>query len=207
MNCDEQRLLGGANLLRVGGEFVQFATATLIGSATYRLTNLLRGRFDSDVELAHPSGTDVYLLDPGQMVTFREPRDRIGSTIVVRVHGPDGTGAEAALTLTGQGNRPWKPAHIRAADVIGGLQLSWIRCCKEGGPWLDGVESPFGASREAYSVRISDQSGGNIYFEAAEPAAHIESQTLSGLGPRPWRLEIRQLGDFAAGRPQFHLIK
>jgi hypothetical protein len=201
-SCDEGVLLSGSNLLRIGGEFVQFATATPIAPATYALTHLLRGRFDSEAVVLHPNGSTVYILDPRAITKVKLPRDCIGGIVIARVYGPDGSTAETELTLAGLASQPWKPSHLEAADVQGGVQISWVRRCKEGGPWLDEVEAPLGASREAYTVAVSDQLGNRVEVQVTEPIILLSDEALTALGPRPWRVEVRQLGDFTASSPQ-----
>lgn len=205
-SCSEDALLQGANLLRIGDEFLQFATARLVGDSTYRMSELLRGRFDSEVTAEHPIGTHVALLDPAAMMTLKVPPDRIGSTMTARVFGPDGIEEVTSLRLTGLGIRPWKPAHVTTAQGQEGLSLSWVRRCKEGSPWLDGVDAPIGASREAYDVLLSDASGRSLQMQVTDTKALFAHEELSVLGARPWRLEIRQLGDFVASEPRICFI-
>lgn len=205
-SCDEGAFLQGANLIRIGDEFLQFATATLVGKFTYRLSDLLRGRFDSEVGAEHPVGTDVALLHLRAMTTLKVSPDRIGSTMTARVLGPDGIEEVTSLRLTGEGIRPWKPAHVTATDVQGGLSLSWVRCSKEGSPWLDGVDAPTGASHAAYDVLLRDSSGASLQMQVTDTKALFSTEELSVLGARPWRLEVKQLGDFVAGEPRIHFI-
>lgn len=205
-SCNEDALLQGANLLRIGDEFLQFATASLVGDSTYRLSEFLRGRFDSEVKAEHPTGTRVALLDPAAMTTLKVPPDRIGSTMTARVLGPDGIEEVTSLRLIGLGIRPWKPAHVTTTQGQEGLSLSWVRCCKEGGPWLDGVDAPIGASREAYDVLLSDASGKSLQMQVTDTKALFADEELRVLGARPWRLEVRQLGDFVASEPRICFI-
>jgi hypothetical protein len=135
------------------------------------------------------------------------PPDSVGSQIRARVHGPDGGLAEASLTVSGSAARPWAPEHLNVRETNAGLSLTWLRRCKEGVTWRDSVDAPLGARRESYAVRLSDAQGHVIDRETGTPAVTIDPQSYSHFGPRPWQLEVRQLGDFAAGIPLIHKIK
>ena len=62
---NDLEVLDGANLLLVGHEMIQFATAVQIGSLTWHLSNLLRGRYGTEWAMGlHQPGEPVLLLDP-----------------------------------------------------------------------------------------------------------------------------------------------
>lgn len=204
-SCTESALLSGANLLSVGEEFIQFATARPVGGASYILSDLIRGRFDSCVR-THDSGSPVLLLHASALSSVRLPIDRIGSKLCATAYGPDLATADTDLTLSGLNARPWAPDHVDTVEVEEGLQLSWIRRCKQGAPWLDEVEAPVGASQEAYAVKLSGQTGQVVEFTTATSSALVDAATATRVGARPWKLEIRQLGDFAAGNPRILFI-
>jgi hypothetical protein len=102
---------------------------------------------------------------------------------------------------------PWAPEHVVVSELESGLQLSWIRRCKEGAPWLDGVDAPLGTKPELYSVSLTGGNGKSFDLKTNVPSAHIDTQRLNDLGPRPWHLKVRQLGNFAPGRPYIHIIE
>lgn len=148
----------------------------------------------------------MHLLDPAAMSIFKVPRDRIGIPISAQVFGPDDMIAEANIAVSGWAAQPWAPTHVTVSETLNGLNLAWVRRCREGGPWLDGVDAPLGSSRELYTVALEDALNGRVEMQSDEPSVFMPSQMLAQLGPRPWRLEIRQLGDFAAGKPFVHTI-
>ncbi|NJC06928.1 hypothetical protein GGQ97_002721 [Sphingomonas kaistensis] len=206
-SCDESALLAGANLGWLDGEFIQFATAKHLGRARYELSGLIRGRFDSGVAVVHDSGSQFIMLAPTAFTTLKVSHANIGATFVAKVHGPDGTVAEATATIKGLAAKPWTPVHLSAADVADGLAVNWVRRCKEGAPWLDAVETPIGSSREAYRVRLTDQENVTLELETSTSSAVFAAQSLASLGARPWRLVIVQLGDFAASREAILTVK
>jgi hypothetical protein len=205
-SCDEAALLAGENLLQLAGEFMQFSVAQPLGDATYRLAGLLRGRFDSAIAAEHVSGCRVLLLEAAAIKKVKLPRDIIGSRVTAQVHGPDDSVAEASLAISGSAMKPWSPDHLCVHETDAGLHLSWIRRCKEGTPWPDAVDAPLGANRQAYAVQLSDTQGHVVELNTDASAFTIETRAYSHLGLRPWQLEVRQLGDFAAGNPLIHDI-
>jgi hypothetical protein len=72
--------------------------------------------------------------------------------------------------------------------------------------WLDEFDALLGSSHELYSVSLSDTLNGTIELQTGQTHAQVTPIMLDRLGPRPWRLEIRQVGDFAAGKPLVHVI-
>lgn len=203
----EAALLHDVNLLYVDGEFIQFAQAEPLGDACYRLSNLLRGRFDSTTGSTHPSGTRVVVLDPERCAIVRVPRQCIGLTASIRVHGPDGAIASDEAVVSGRAVRPWAPCNVTVVESDGGLQVSWTRRCKEGLHWLDQVDAPLGSSQERYLVRLSSELSRQVIVETMTPSVTIDGQMLRQLGPRPWQIEIKQMGDFAAGNSSLHVIR
>jgi hypothetical protein len=81
-----------------------------------------------------------------------------------------------------------------------------VRRCREGTSWLDEVDVPLAPKREVYVVRLSDNQNHDVQLETSSPEAVIGAQSQTDFGPKPWRLEVRQLGDFAAGNPLIHNI-
>ena len=68
-SVSEASVLNGANVAVLGDEVIQFANATLINPATYRLSTLLRGRFGSEYAMgSHGAGERFVLLDAVAML-------------------------------------------------------------------------------------------------------------------------------------------
>ncbi|WP_338505003.1 phage tail protein [Sphingomonas kaistensis] len=205
-SCTDEAMFAGANLICVDGEFMQFAIAKPMGAAKYELSRLVRRRFDSGRDAPHDAGSSAILLDPASLATFKVPREVVGTVFTARVSGPDNAAAEATLPVAGTAARPWAPAHLNVRETAGGLELSWVRRCRDGGAWLDNVDAPLGSSREAYRVTLRDGLGMTIEAHSDSPHSVISSIMLDQMAPRPWRLEVRQIGDFAAGNPLVHII-
>jgi hypothetical protein len=69
------------------------------------------------------------------------------------------------------------------------------------------VDAPLGTKPELYSVSLTGGNGKSFDLKTNVPSAHIDTQRLNDLGPRPWHLKVRQLGNFAPGRPYIHIIE
>lgn len=145
-------------------------------------------------------------MNAGSYCTFRVPRERWGATFAALAYGPDDLTANASLAVVGLAGTPWAPDHISVSDTEDGLQVGWVRRGMAGVPWIDGVDTPVGASREAYAICLSDQAGSQFQIETDTSSVFIARESLIHFGARPWLLEVRQLGDAAAGNVRTHPI-
>lgn len=206
VSVDEAALLAGANLLHVGGECIRFSRALPLGASRYELSGLIRGCFDTVATAPHELGALVHVLDASTYRTFQIEPGQLGATFEARLYGPDQATADASLTVHGVAQRPWAPAHIETSTSANGLQISWVRRGRDGQAWLDGVDAPIGASREAYTVSLLGQEDRRLDFETSAPDLFVSTASLAVLGSRPWQLEVRQLGDLAPGNIGNHTI-
>ena len=164
-SASDRAVLEGANLLALGDgarwEIVQFADATLQPDGTWHLSRLLRGGFGTDAFLPElwPEGTMAVLLDQAvQQVTL--PLAARGLSRLWRI-GPAGRPVDdrSYRTLSagfmGAGLRPYRPVHLRARAVAGGLDIGWIRRSRMDGDSWEGFDVPLGEERELYRLRIA----------------------------------------------------
>lgn len=197
---DRDALASGANLLWVNGEYLQFGTATFDGDS-YVLSELIRGCNGSEIEVAHPAGSPVIFLDPTRLTIVQLDVNSVGQAISAEVHAASGASATASLEVRGLAAKPWRPGHLRLEESSEGIRASWVRRCKPGIPWLDHVDSPLGYAREIYHVTIEGSTGQRIEKEVEEPTIAVSKDESAALGPKPWTLSVRQIGDFVAGEP------
>lgn len=162
-------LLGGANLMAIGHEnnpdhweLLQFRDAHLLPSGNYRLSHRLRGQAGSDGIMPQqwPTGARVVMLGaqtPRQITLSAQARG------VARRYrfGWAGKGyedpsyREQTHAFNGNGQRPYRPCHLRAKpDGTGGLTLTWIRRTRIEGDGWQGIEVPLGEESEAYLVQV-----------------------------------------------------
>lgn len=61
-SCTFDQLLSGSNVAIIGNELIAFQNATLIGTKTYRLDTLLRGRWNTDDEISNHNIGDQFIV-------------------------------------------------------------------------------------------------------------------------------------------------
>lgn len=113
-----------ANFCFVGkdglGEYLQFKTATKVGTATWELTNLRRGRRGTDHAIAtHASGEEFVLLgDEGVFRIVYSDTSEWGNEFTFRgvtLHQDSDDADEQTFTNTGEGKRPFSPVNVEGS--------------------------------------------------------------------------------------------
>jgi hypothetical protein len=153
-------LLRGANAALVGGEIIQFQTATLAGPGQYVLSGLLRGRLGTDDAIAgHAPGARFVLLDGTEAIA--RVRDGLALAGVVNtyravsLHQPFGDAAPFSFTNSARSLRPYAVVHLAGArDGAGNLTITWHRRTRVPSPWADGADAPLGETAERYEIDI-----------------------------------------------------
>ena len=149
-------VLNGANGLAVGSgdswELMQFTTAELIGQDMWRLAGLLRGQQGS-LTAGAPAGAIAVMLDEAPARMRLAPAER-GLPLVWRA-GEAGRASYQTISVEGLSNRPWSPAHCRAARrADGGFDLSWFaRDRRDGDRWEGDAH---GADPLRFRLRVLD---------------------------------------------------
>ncbi|MBL8844444.1 MAG: glycoside hydrolase/phage tail family protein [Hyphomicrobium zavarzinii] len=160
------QMLAGRNAAAIrneagGWEVLQFETATLVGEATYELSNLLRGQGGTEREMrnALPAGATFVLLG-GEIARVDLTAGEIGAPLYWRF-GPanrdiaDRSYATEIHTFTGRGLMPLSPAHVRGARTGGGdITISWKRRTRVGGDSWDAAEVPLAEEGERYEIDV-----------------------------------------------------
>lgn len=177
-SADEGDVLNGANTMLIENqdgewEVLRFATATINGSYSYILSDLLRGLKGTEHAMRDPvpAGARVIVYNAA-IVQTSIPSSLIGFSLNWK-SGPAsediGSSAYTSLTATlaGKGRRPLSPVHFKGArdSGSGDWSLSWIRRTRIGGEndWRDGVtDVPLGEDSEAYRLQILDGPGGTV---------------------------------------------
>lgn len=164
-SVDRLDVLAGENALALqtpdGWEIMQFRDASLVAARTYDLSGLIRGRLGTEDKIQGnlPAGAGVVALNNALVPINMSPGD-IGVEYwwkVVRAGRPDsGTFTPERHTFTGEGRRPWAPAHVRGArDGSGNLTITWMRRSREGSSW-GLAQAPLAEEVEKYEVDILD---------------------------------------------------
>ncbi|MFM5918221.1 MAG: phage tail protein [Novosphingobium sp.] len=197
----------GVNRALIGGEVIQFASATPLGGGRWQLSGFLRGRGGTEASIdGHASGEPLVLLDGSG--TALDPV-AIGDTpeaMVAAIGLADNVAATSAIALRGIGGRPLSPVHAKfSQDTSGAVQLSWVRRSRGGWAWSDGVDLPLNEQNEAYTVTFG--SGASI---AATWECPNQNLTLSGaeysslMASIPLgNFAVRQRGDRGVSEPLY----
>lgn len=127
-SVDYATLLRFYNRAVIGDEIIQYETVTDLGSKTYRLSGLIRNRYDTD-PVAHAAGVRFVLIDSA-LAFVQAQQWMLGAQLHFRAVSI-GTSADSyvwqpytfskALSQT-----EWQPVWVRAKDVGSDIQVSWI---------------------------------------------------------------------------------
>lgn len=201
----EGAVFGGGNALVIEGaggwELVQFRSASLVGDGVWRLSGLLRGQQGTEA-VGAPGGAVVVFLDQTP-ARANSPRGERGLPLIWRAGpagGPAGGGgvSELGFTATRLHERPWSPAHLRAAArTDGGFDLGWIARARIDGDRWDGEAAGFASSR--FRVQVLDGADERRAFEVEASAATYMAADLAADFPggldADSRIAVAQWGD------------
>lgn len=164
-SATEQQVYAGANLAWIGpstgqgGEYIQFATATLVAPQTWELSNLLRGRRGTEYAVATHGPSETFVLMLASSVGRANygssdwNRERIFRPVSVYQEFDDA--ADQAFTNTGEGKRPLAPvAPMIVRNDLNDITLSWVRRTRLEVPGLGNGFVPLGEESERYEVEI-----------------------------------------------------
>jgi len=190
-------VLAGANIAAIETtpgvfEVIQFVSADLVSSQTYRLGTLLRGQAGTEAAMVPTlsAGARFVLLD-GAVALLDETADQMGLAQQWRygpANRPIGNLAYRTdtRTFTGIGRRPLSPSHVRGARSGGDLAISWKRRTRIGGDSWSQIEVPLAEDSEAYQIDVL--SGASVV------------RTLSATSPAVTYTAAQQTADFGAAQ-------
>lgn len=178
-SCTETELLNGANAAWIGGEIIQFQTATLAGPGLYVLSHLLRGRRGTeDAAGAHTMGEDFALLQSDSIAFAPAQATERNAGFAFRALASGQSLGDAQDTIFTYGFatlRPLAPANVsgsRASGIGSDLTLSWKRRARLNAEWVDYVDAPLDEPSELYDVEImSGVSAVRTFSALTVPAA------------------------------------
>ena len=156
-------ILNFHNAAILGSEIIQFMTAELVDTDTYRLSGLLRGRSGTEHKIAmHEVGDKFILLDQNNISTFAIGSEYWYTDVAMRI-GPRSDSVlndsykDYTFIPQGTSQRPWSVCHIKAKrDEAGNLLATWKRRTRKNGAWKDYADVPLSENSEAYEVEILD---------------------------------------------------
>ncbi|MGE3622964.1 MAG: phage tail protein [Bdellovibrionales bacterium] len=203
-SCTPDDLFNGANAALLGGEIIQFQTATLAGPGLYTLSNLLRGRRATETAAgAHAAGENFVLLKDGAVVFLPALLTDRNKNYQFRALSPGQSLGEAQdhdFTYGLSTLRPFAPVHVkgaRAAENGSDLTLSWIRRARLNADWVDHIDAPLDEIAELYDVEIMN--GGSVMRSFAGLTSPAVTYTAAqqtadwGTAPAAYTVKIYQI--------------
>lgn len=161
----ELQVLNGAGIFVLGAqgryEIVQYMTATLIGTNTYELSGLLRGRRGTEWAMGlHQIGDAFVLADARAWQRLNPGTAEIGlSRYFKAVTSRDSLTATSSQTFsnTAVGLECYAPVHLTGErDGSNNLTINWVRRTRIGGEWRDYVDVQLGESEMRFDVEVWD---------------------------------------------------
>jgi hypothetical protein len=194
---DEAEVLAGANHIAIetdagAWEVVAFADAELVAPGQYRLTHLLRGRWETDVEMGTASAGNRVLLLDGRVKLLTVPAAWLDTTVELRSYAgtTDADGSLADVEIDLDPVLPLPPVHLTAARVGGNdIAFSWVRRSRADTDSWAGDDAPLDFSPEAYRVTI---------FSAGTPVRTIDTTVAAAT-----YTSAQQTADFGAPPSSF----
>lgn len=195
-SCTFERLLEGDNLCALGGELLQFRTATQLTPGRWLLTDFLRYRSGTERFTGlHVPGERFVLIDPAAIVPIESNlRGRQVIYRAVTVGSPVTAGTDVTVTETHEALRPLAPLHLNVAAVGTSYVAKWVRRTRVPAPWLDGSDAPVDDAPLQFRVRAWFDN-----FDLINAVVGVPEITFgTGLALANYRLEVTQLSSSGA---------
>ncbi len=179
-SCTETQMLNGANISLLGGEIVQFQSATLLGPGLYELGSLLRGRQGTQEECGtHRTGEAFVLLSESTLQflpALLSQRNQSFSFRAVSLGGSIATAQNLSLTYGMKSLQPLAPVHLKASRSGGAgteMTISWVRRARMNGSWVDYIDVPLDETQELYDLEIMDGENVIRLFENVDVTSQV----------------------------------
>lgn len=193
------QLYNGGNLCVIGDEVLQFKTATLVGTDTYTLSGLLRGRLGTEREIPdHQVGERFVLLTKETIFRFESPVSLLGQPVLYRAVSVGMTlssSYDTEVTEQQVALKPLAPVGLCARSNGSTWTATWSRQSRHPAPWLDATDAPIGERSERYRWRVV---WGAVEYETGE----VTTDTVTfGAGKhysgseRSYQLQVQQVSD------------
>lgn len=172
-------VLNGANAIWVGGELIQFTTATLVAANHYTISGILRGRKGTEWAMSgHYANEPFVLLEASKFVRLDQ---QYADFEQLRLYKPVTVGHSLSqtspqeFTLEGNSKKPLAPVHLSATrDGSDNITINWVRRTRIDGEWRDLVDAGLGEAAESYEVEIY-----NTSFSSLKRTISVSAQTAS----------------------------
>jgi len=205
-SCSWTDLTNGANAALLGGEIVQFQTATLAGPGLYTLSRFLRGRRGTENAAAsHVVGEKFVLLQAGSTVFIPDTLGDRNKTFDFRALSSGQNLSDAEDYVFNYGIKticPFAPVNIRGTRSLGtsgDLTLTWTRRARLNAEWVDYIDVPLDEPQELYEADIMNGSTIIRAFTGltSPSAVYTAAQQTSDWGgsiPSAFSVNVYQVG-------------
>lgn len=204
-NHSKADLLNYANAAILGDEIIQFMSAELIDTDTYKLTVLLRARNGTEQYTGSHKIGERFVLLSSQKITVLPITNTYWYTQMLYKVGPRNESILGpdyqSINFVPQGiiKKPWAPCHLKTDRQDGTWTVSWTRRTRKDGAWKDYSDVPLSESQEIYEVEILSGTGGILKtfttntpkFSYAGDCAGANIYQISDVRGRGWPLEWR----------------
>ncbi|WP_448658896.1 phage tail baseplate protein [Sphingomonas sp. CJ99] len=203
-DADHAAIDAGANLAMIGDELIQFMQAEPLGSGRWRLSGLWRGRRGTEWAMDHAPGEGFCLIDRDALVSADLTMAAVGGSQTVAAQGiGDVEPVTVSVPIDARSVRPPSPVRMTIQSDPEAMPIvRWTRRSRTGWAWVDAIDAPLGEAVERYRVEVTDGAGLTSVDETMAPALSIDPAGR----PRPWRIAIVQIGDYAASKPLVRTI-
>ncbi len=203
-------VLAGANLAVMGDELIQFQSAEPIGSATYRLSGLLRGRRGTEHAVSgHVIGERFVLIERETLLPLIVPTGAASVTVLASGIGDIAPVLSSVLT-PGLALAPPCPVHLSVHKAATeDLVVSWTRRSRDGWRWVDGADAPLAEEQEAYAIELTPQGGTKRVLNSALPEwtyTVADQAADTAAGATFITFSVRQIGTLQPSRATSLLV-
>lgn len=160
-SISEAELINGANAALLGGEIMQWQTATALDDTSWRLSNLLRGRRGTEWAIAgHAVGERFIVLSTATLRREQMGLSEVDTTRLYRCVSMNSdllTSSTQAFVNHAYGLKCYSCDHAKGTRNTGNdLTITWIRRTRLGGLWVDSRDVPLAEASEQYETAIMD---------------------------------------------------
>lgn len=199
-----EAVLNGSNYFAYGDdgrwEIIGVQNCTLVSADTYKLQDMLRGRFGTEWAMStHQVGDNVVLLSVSDVTAVGMNTSSIGLSRVYRgvtLDADISTASDRAFTYNGVNLKPYAPVHLHGARVVSSYDwmFTWVARSRTDGEWRDGVSVAISEPVEAYELVVYS---GDTYTTI--------KRTISVSTPVATYTEAQQITDFGGAQTNVYV--
>lgn len=182
------QLMDYGNAAMLGAELIQFMTAELIDTNTYRISGLLRGRLGTETDIAGHALGDKFVLLDGNIRSINTPISQVNTESLYKPASVGRTLQQTvavAFTNSARKKRPLSIVHLAATqDISGNWNIVFDRRTRYRAAWADGVDAPLGETEELFEIEFlsGDEAVVNTYQTDTTSYQYTVAQQTADFG-------------------------